>query len=232
MIFASSLLSNCWEFSTRHPGISLVLLGVAGEVVFDWKEMKGRLAWAKRLSALVLIAGLILEFSEAAKTDKLVAATQLRVEQLRKENDKQLHKGLTFDPARFHDSLNGKPKMDVSILFAPNDEGSWWLAHNLEMELGIAGWRIVDFRAFREDDDITQVKDEYGWKNMPLSMRLDAPLGRISLGISGQEKNFGALGAVETAINSFAPEILALPRQHPDPRLSTNVLQIIVGPGF
>src|SRR5579859_1028671 len=74
MIAASSLLSNCWEFSTRHPGILLVLLGVAGEVIFDWKEMKGRMAWAKRLSALVLVAGLILEFSEAAKSDKEVSA--------------------------------------------------------------------------------------------------------------------------------------------------------------
>lgn len=78
MIFASSLLFNCWEFATRHPGILLVLLGVAGEVVFDWKEMKGRLAWAKRLSALVLIAGLILEFSEAAKSDNEVADTKER----------------------------------------------------------------------------------------------------------------------------------------------------------
>jgi hypothetical protein len=78
MIFASSLLFNCWEFATRHPGILLVLLGVVGEVVFDWKEMKGRLAWAKRLSALVLIAGLILEFSEAAKSDNEVADTKER----------------------------------------------------------------------------------------------------------------------------------------------------------
>lgn len=74
MILVSSLLFNCWEFSIRHPGILLVLLGVAGEVVFDWKEMKGRLAWAKRMSALILIAGLILEFSEAAKSDKDVSA--------------------------------------------------------------------------------------------------------------------------------------------------------------
>jgi hypothetical protein len=74
MIFASSLLFNCWEFATRHPGILLVLFGVGGEVVFDWKDMKGRLAWAKRLSAIVLIAGLILEFSEAAKSDKEVSA--------------------------------------------------------------------------------------------------------------------------------------------------------------
>lgn len=81
MILASSLLFSCWEFATRHPGILLVFIGVAGEVIFDWKEMKGKLAWAKRLSALVLIAGLILEFSEAVKSDKEVANTNLEAKQ-------------------------------------------------------------------------------------------------------------------------------------------------------
>lgn len=58
-----------------------MLLGVAGEVIFDWKDMKGRLAWAKRLSALILIAGLVLEFSEAAKSDREVANTNLVAKQ-------------------------------------------------------------------------------------------------------------------------------------------------------
>jgi hypothetical protein len=75
MILAFALLSNCWDFATRHPGLLLVLLGVAGEVIFDWKEMKGKMAWAKRISAIVLISGLILEFYEAAKSDKVVAAS-------------------------------------------------------------------------------------------------------------------------------------------------------------
>lgn len=85
MNLAFSLLSNCWDFATRHPGILLVLLGVAGEIIFDWKDMKGRLAWAKRISALVLIAGLILEFSEAAKSDKDVAASIERAGNAEKE---------------------------------------------------------------------------------------------------------------------------------------------------
>jgi hypothetical protein len=85
MILASSMLSNCWEFAARHPGILLVLLGVAGEVIFDWKEMKGRLAWAKRFSAIVLIAGLVLEFAEAAKSDRDVSAAIERAGNAEKE---------------------------------------------------------------------------------------------------------------------------------------------------
>jgi hypothetical protein len=68
MILAFSL-----GFVTRHPGLLLVLIGVAGEVFFDWPEMNGKRAWCKRLSALVLVFGLLLEFAEAAKSDKEVA---------------------------------------------------------------------------------------------------------------------------------------------------------------
>jgi hypothetical protein len=100
MIILSSLLFNCWEFSTRHPGILLVLLGVAGEVVFDWKEMKGKLAWAKKLSALVLIAGLILEFSEAAKSDKDVSAAIERAGNAEKEAGQANERAGKFDADR------------------------------------------------------------------------------------------------------------------------------------
>src|ERR1035438_8162923 len=73
MILAVSSFFVCGEFVTRHPGLVLVLLGVAGEVFCDWKEMEGRLARAKRLSAILLVIGLMMEFWEAAKSDLDVA---------------------------------------------------------------------------------------------------------------------------------------------------------------
>jgi hypothetical protein len=78
MILASSPLSLCWEFVTRHPGLMLVLIGVAGEVACDWKEMTGRLAWAKKISAMLLVIGLAVEFWESAKLDNEVADTKER----------------------------------------------------------------------------------------------------------------------------------------------------------
>jgi hypothetical protein len=61
----------------------LVLIGVIGEIICDWKEMGvGRLAKAKRISAVLLVVGLMMEFWEAAKSDKDVAAAQLQVKQL------------------------------------------------------------------------------------------------------------------------------------------------------
>jgi hypothetical protein len=73
MILAVSSFFVCWEFVTRHPGLVLVLAGVVGEVICDWKEMDGRLARAKRLSAILLVVGLMMEFWEAAKSDLEVA---------------------------------------------------------------------------------------------------------------------------------------------------------------
>jgi hypothetical protein len=70
-----------WDFILRHPGLLLVLIGVTGEVYFDWHEMSGRRGIAKRASAIVLIIGLIIEFGEAAKSDKEVAALNLKAEQ-------------------------------------------------------------------------------------------------------------------------------------------------------
>jgi hypothetical protein len=79
MIIAASLLSVFGEFLTRHPGLLLVLIGVAGEIVCDWKEMGvGRLARAKRISAILLVIGLMMEFWEAAKSDNEIAKTKER----------------------------------------------------------------------------------------------------------------------------------------------------------
>jgi hypothetical protein len=80
----SSFLSIC-SFVIRHPGLLLVLLGVAGEVVFDWPEAHGPLAWARRLSSAVLVVGLVVEFFEAAQSDKEIAALTLQTASAQKQ---------------------------------------------------------------------------------------------------------------------------------------------------
>jgi hypothetical protein len=79
MILAASSLFVCLEFVGRHPGLLLVLIGVIGEIICDWKEMgTGRLARAKRISAVLLVVGLMMEFWEAAKSDNELADTKER----------------------------------------------------------------------------------------------------------------------------------------------------------
>jgi hypothetical protein len=78
MIFAASSFSDCIGFVLRHPGLLLVLIGVAGEIICDWKDMEGRLARAKKLSAILLVVGLTMEFWEAAKSDEEIAKLKLQ----------------------------------------------------------------------------------------------------------------------------------------------------------
>jgi hypothetical protein len=77
-----TLFASWWEstggFIGRHPGLLLVLVGVAGEIFCDWREMTGKLALAKKTSAVLLVAGLLLEFNEAAKSDTEVARLGLQ----------------------------------------------------------------------------------------------------------------------------------------------------------
>src|SRR5258706_10997202 len=101
MILAATSLSLCFEFIARHPGLLLVLIGVAGEIIFDWKEMgHGRLAYAKRISAILLVVGLMMEFWEAAKSDKEIAAINLQATQAEKKADEAKEQAAKFDLAR------------------------------------------------------------------------------------------------------------------------------------
>ena len=100
MILATSLPSLCWEFATRHPGLMLVLIGVAGEVACDWKEMTGRLALAKKVSAMLLVIGLAIEFWESAKLDNEVANTAERTAIAVKEASQANARAAKFDADR------------------------------------------------------------------------------------------------------------------------------------
>jgi|SRR5580765_2490256 len=73
MSLISSVSLFVWEFVKRHPGIVLVLVGVAGEITLEWKSAKGKLAWLKKSFWVLLVLGLAIEFGEAAKSDKDVA---------------------------------------------------------------------------------------------------------------------------------------------------------------
>jgi hypothetical protein len=63
----------CWE----HPGILLVVLAVAGEVICDWNRKKNLKERLKKAFGMLLVAGLILEIVEAARADRDVAVANL-----------------------------------------------------------------------------------------------------------------------------------------------------------
>jgi hypothetical protein len=61
------------EFVSNHPGLIAVLIGVSGEVYFDWKEERGEHARWKKLFMALLIVGLTYELYEASESDKKAA---------------------------------------------------------------------------------------------------------------------------------------------------------------
>src|ERR1035437_2731673 len=166
MTIASSVLPVCWEFIRRHPGIVLVLMGVVGEVICDWKEMKERLVWAKRLSAIVLIMGLAIEFFEAAKSDNEVANTnlhtgliesnnlvlQVTVEELRSKNialeSKLLELKGALQPRRITREQRGRfieltkaiPKFPVKVFVGREDSETSNYALQIREMLNSAGF--------------------------------------------------------------------------------------------
>jgi hypothetical protein len=86
-VFAGmNVLQAVVGFVGRHPGILLVLIGVVGEVCFDWKEMKQKREWGKAIFSIILVTGLVMEFWEAAKSDKEVAEAKVHFAELTQTN--------------------------------------------------------------------------------------------------------------------------------------------------
>jgi hypothetical protein len=78
ILLSAFLVSICLSdslraYTAKHPGLILVLVGVVGEVYFDWKEEKGPNAKWKRLFMALLVFGLVYELYEAADADKEAA---------------------------------------------------------------------------------------------------------------------------------------------------------------
>jgi hypothetical protein len=68
-----SFVSGLALFCKNHPGILLVIIGVAGEIVCEWDKEKGTRGRLIRLFGLLLVIGLLLEIWEAVKADEQVA---------------------------------------------------------------------------------------------------------------------------------------------------------------
>ncbi len=80
MCLISSALLYGWEFVRRHPGITLVFVGVVGEIILDWTGTAEKFKKSKKAFWICLVVGLAFEFGEASKEDR-------QVEELRRANN-------------------------------------------------------------------------------------------------------------------------------------------------
>ena len=89
-IIAASFISGLLLFCKNHPGILIVIVGVAGEIICEWDREKGVRGRLIKMFGMFLIMGLIVEIWEAAESDEKVAnviADNLRLEARLKDED-------------------------------------------------------------------------------------------------------------------------------------------------
>ncbi len=222
-MLALSLLSDCWEFLTRHPGLILVLIGVAGEVICDWTEMgKSKKAWAKKVSAIILVLGLAIEFIEASKVDRETAelgstnrVLSIKMEELRSTNlllqvklfeleAKIQHRHIT-DEMRSQIIAGLKPKassgIEVFILYPSGDSEATEFASEIDTAFAQVG--VSHFLGF--------------WTGSPM------PVG-VSLLSPSEQLDTGA-AALRDALSNSVPILYFRGKFVPDERI-----QLLVGP--
>lgn len=160
VLFSLSLVAvGLRDFVWNHPGVILVFLGVAGENAWDAKETGGMKAMYQ-ISAAVLIAGLVVEMSEAVQADaKLtdakskIAEVNERAETLRKETE-ELRKAnallmASTGPRSFRMTLEAEKRLkeflgtevELSHLADLECKGA---AHQILFLLGQGQWKCTD----------------------------------------------------------------------------------------
>jgi len=70
---ATTFWSGLGLFCKNHPGILLVIIGVAGEIACEWNKEKGTRGRRIKAFGILLVTGLVLEIWEAVKSDEQVA---------------------------------------------------------------------------------------------------------------------------------------------------------------
>jgi hypothetical protein len=125
-----SLTANVFGFLTSHPGIVLVLVGVAGEIVCEWKHGK----WFKKAFWVMVVLGLALEIPDAAKTDKEAAGLRLKADELE----------LQMQPR----TITAKQKEDFIRLVSSSPKGPLKIgSRNPDNEMNIYANQIGDMLA-------------------------------------------------------------------------------------
>lgn len=72
VVFSLLASDSARFFGKEHPGILIVAISVAGEIVCEWRTEKSFIERLKKFFGICLVVGLLLEIVEAVKSDKQV----------------------------------------------------------------------------------------------------------------------------------------------------------------
>jgi hypothetical protein len=219
LFVSGALFLSFKPFVLAHPGLIAVLVGVSGEVFFDWKEEKGAHSALKKFFMALLVVGLTYELYEASESDKkaadamkLAAKSELQAEILTAQNLKlqtdlaklRQQRWLVFNDQAFANALKDSPKMDVQIWYPPHDPESGNLV-NLELKdaLQHAGWNITEIRQFEPAYDFDSES------STPISVRMGSNSESVEILVNSHDfwKTVGDVWSrddIQTAPKSLA----------------------------
>ena len=129
-------------FSGEHPGIVVVALSVACEVVCDWRTEKSLIDRLKKFFGICLVIGLLLEVNEAIKSD-------LKVEELRAKNDaleaNTKDRTISLKQEKEFILLCARlPKAPIKVIVGAEDDETETFAQQVRQALDDAGYGGVN----------------------------------------------------------------------------------------
>jgi hypothetical protein len=223
-----------------------VVMGVVGEVwAFFMKvpfnptsfpPLESKKKKVEKWSLIILLFGVFIELPATVNSLKEAADAGIKLENLRADDNWlfwKVAKVVTVEPQKFAAALNGKPKKDIIILYPPDNDHAQNLAKMFELGFLYAKWKVLECRPYDEKDILPVFTQLHFSEYMTLSMKLGVTtIGSVSLiqnevSLESMRTN-QPLGAVMAAMNLF-PTVGASFSSIPDPRLSTNMLKIVIG---
>jgi hypothetical protein len=173
-LFAFLLLSPSTSALThKHIAVVLVLMGVVGVVILDFKKLRTIRGGVRLLFDAILIAGLVLEIREAAKSDKEVASLNHQTEELKR---KALPRFKQLQTSGFRERLKAGPVGELTVAYMPDDLDARRFGEELYVSAIKAGWKQTGMGEITPSLIAPQFRD---WKpeNLPYISKQERVIG-------------------------------------------------------
>ena len=221
-------------------------------LIFCAKYVKPRLFWPFEIMAFaVLVLGLVVELfgsfaaervqsKENAQLESTNTFLSLRIEELRKQNNELERetwpRWQRLNPTKFAEAINGRPKMNVEILYPPDNVEAYEFAYSINTALSVwSHWEVLDIRPYSVEDIVEPFfRTNKQLIKMPLGMRLGNGFEFDGFLFEANNSSPTLSSGTNSAIESFifalrASGISWIPYSvDTDPKLPDNVLKIIV----
>jgi hypothetical protein len=254
---------NSWG-GWADVGCVLVIIGIVGEgaeLIVKWGEKECFRKWfeyrlnpnilssfvkfvgpiilpVETIFAFMVILGLSIEFLGTHKANGILYRNNNEL--LAKNNALEgvlRPRILQFDSSAFCNSLKGKPKVSVEILYPKDDVEAYDFADKIMLDLISLGWRVSFPRPIIQDDLPDPLSRKFG-SNMPLVTRMNVSWGGFGIIAGNMAVDMASPGPVPDFGIAFSEGFgggrygSSLIFSTNDPRIPDNSIKLIIGPAY